>query len=80
MHDLADPDKRIVGLKQVIRGIQDDIFKKVYIASDADEVIRLKILTACEKNGMQYEEVYTMLELGDACSIDVGAATAGLLK
>lgn len=80
MNDLADPDKRIVGLKQVIRGIQDDIFKKIYIASDADEVIRLKVLSACSEKGMEYEEVFSMLELGDACSIDVGAATAGLLK
>lgn len=80
MNDLSDPDKRVVGLKQVIRGVQDDIFEKIYIASDADEVIKLQVLNACAEKGILYEEVQTMVELGDACSIDVGAATAGVLK
>ena len=80
MNDLADPDKRIVGLKQVLRGVKDDIFQKIFIASDADEVIRLKIVSACSEKGMEFEEVFSMLELGNACAIDVGAATAGLLK
>ena len=80
MHDLADSDKRVVGLKQVLKGVQEGIFEKIYIASDADEAIRLKILKACTQTGTIYEEVHTMLELGNACSIDVGAATAGVLK
>ncbi len=80
MNDLSDPDKRVVGLKQVIRGVQDDIFEKIYIASDADEALKLKLLNACQEKGTTYEEVQTMSELGSACSIDVGAATAGVLK
>ncbi len=80
MNDLADPDKRVVGLKQVLRGVQEGIFEKIYIASDADEAIRLKVLNVCAQMGTQYEEVHTMAELGEACSIDVGAATAGVLK
>jgi len=80
MNDLADPAKRVVGLKQVIRGVNEGIFKKIYIASDADEIIRLKVLNACTQMGTSYEEVHTMIELGNACMIDVGAATAGVLK
>jgi large subunit ribosomal protein L7A len=80
MHDLADPDKRIVGLKQVLKGVKEGVFAKIYVASDADEIIRLKILSACAENKIIYEEVFSMLELGNACAIDVGAATAGVLK
>ena len=80
MHDLADPDKRIVGLKQVLKGIGQDIFSKIYIASDVDEVIRQKVISACNMKGTFYEEVFSMVELGNACEIDVGAATAGVLK
>lgn len=80
MHDLADPDKRIVGLKQVLKGVSDNIFSKIYIASDVDEVIRQKVISACSKKGTCYEEVSSMVELGNACKIDVGAATAGVLK
>ncbi len=80
MQDLADPDKRIVGLKQVLKGIGSDIFKKIYIASDVDEVLRQKIISACSKYGTEYEDGFSMNELGQACAIDVGAATAGVLK
>ncbi len=80
MQDLADPDKRIVGLKQVLKGISENIFSKIYIASDVDEVIRQRIITACNQKETCYEEVFSMVELGNACEIDVGAATAGVLK
>ena len=80
MQDLADPDKRIVGLKQVIKGIQRGIFCKIYIASDVDEVIRQKVISACNQKGMSYEEDFSMAELGNACEIEVAAATAGVLK
>jgi large subunit ribosomal protein L7A len=80
MQDLADPDKRIVGLKQVIKGIQRDIFCKIYIASDVDEVIRQKVISACNQKGMAYEDDFSMAELGNACEIEVAAATAGVLK
>lgn len=80
MRDLADPDKRIVGLKQVLKGISVGIFQKIYIASDVDEVLRQKIISACSECGMLYEDSFSMNELGQACAIDVGAATAGVLK
>ena len=80
MQDLADPDKRIVGLKQVLKGLSCDMFSKIYIASDVDEVIRQKVIAACNQTGLKYEEDFSMIELGKACDIDVGAATAGILK
>ena len=80
MHDLADPDKRIVGLKQVLKGAQEGIFEKIFIASDVDEVIRQKVIAVCDAQEISYEEVFSMIELGNACKIEVGAATAGLLK
>ena len=80
MRDLADPDKRIVGLKQVLKGASEGVVEKVFIASDVDEVIRQKVITVCDAQGISYEEVFSMIELGNACKIEVGAATAGLLK
>ena len=80
MQDLADPDKRIVGLKQVLKGLHRDMFSKIYIASDVDEVIRQKVIAACLLKGTGYQDDLSMLELGKACEIDVGAATAGVLK
>ncbi len=80
MQELADPDKRVVGTKQVLRHVQDGAVDKVYVASDADESIRLKIMRACEEGAVEVLESSTMHELGLACKIQVGAATAGVLK
>ena len=80
MQELADPDKRVVGTKQVLRHLSDGVVEKVYVASDADESIRLRIIRACEAVEVMVEEATTMHELGLACKIQVGAATAGVLK
>lgn len=80
MQELADPDKRVVGTKQVLRHVQDGAVDKVYVANDADESIRLKIMRACEECEVDVLENATMHELGIACKIQVGAATAGVLK
>ena len=80
MQELADPDKRVVGTKQVLRLVQDGVVDKVYVAIDADETIRLKIKQACQASEVEVLENSTMHELGVACKIQVGAATAGVLK
>ncbi|NLG37346.1 MAG: 50S ribosomal protein L7Ae-like protein [Clostridiales bacterium] len=76
MNDLADPRKRIVGTKEVLRMVREGRARTVYIAEDADEHIRQKILRACGEGTADVRMVPTMAELGAACHIEVGAAAA----
>lgn len=76
---LNDPDKRAVGTKQVIRAVEGGQAACVYLANDADSHIRQKIMAACQAAGVPVEEVSSMQELGKACRIQVGAATACLM-
>jgi large subunit ribosomal protein L7A len=77
VNDLADPRKRIVGTKEVLRMVREGRACTVYIAEDADEHIRQKILRACSEGGAaDVRMVPTMAELGAACRIEVGAAAA----
>lgn len=77
---LSRPEKRVAGLKQVLRYARQGGLEKVYIAKDADEAVSGKLIHACAKYGIPYDMTHTMHQLGSACQIEVGSACAGLLK
>jgi large subunit ribosomal protein L7A len=78
--ELSDPESRVVGLKQVLRHAKQRELVKVYIAKDADEDIVQKLVGVCEEGGIPYDTTLTMHQIGNACSIEVGSACAGVLK
>lgn len=74
------PDKRIVGAKQTLKAIKSGMAERVYIAEDADVRVIVPITEACKENSVEFVRVNSMKELGELCSIDVGAAAACLTK
>ena len=50
------------------------------VADDADVRVVQPLLDACAEARVNVEKVATMQELGKACGIHVGAATAAILK
>ena len=76
---LKQATKRVVGNKQTAKAIQKGTAKTVYIADDADVRV-VPLLDACAEAQVDVEKVATMQELGKACGIHVGAATAAILK
>lgn len=69
-----------VGIKQSSRAIAEGKAMKVYVAKDADVSIIEKILELATIHQVPVELVESMRMLGKACKIDVGAATAVILK
>lgn len=69
-----------VGVKQSIKAILDGVVKKVFIARDAEQYVTRRILELANESSIEIEYVDTMKELGEACNIDVGAATAVIIK
>lgn len=80
VRELSNSAKRVAGLKQVMRYARQAMLEKVYIAYDADEDIKKKVMAECKKHGIPYDNAYTMRQIGSACGIDVGSACAGVLK
>ncbi len=72
-------DNKVVGIKQVKKAINSDSVSEVYIAEDAEEKVTREILLLCERHDIPVIKVETMKDLGDACGIDINAATAALL-
>jgi large subunit ribosomal protein L7A len=71
--------KKVVGIKQSMKAIENGEAKLVYVAKDADERLSSKIIDLCKKQNVQVTYVDTMKLLGKACNIDVGAAVACIL-
>ena len=80
MKDPDGPSRKIVGTKQLLRAIKSAQVEKVYIASDADESVKLSVVDSCKQLNIDTEEVTTMHELGLEFGISVGAAAAAILK
>ncbi len=72
--------KRCVGLRETEKAIDSEKARKVFLATDAEDKIKIPIEKRCEKKGIIIEYVETMQELGEACGIDRGASTAAILK
>jgi large subunit ribosomal protein L7A len=73
-------DNKVVGTKQVKRALASGKVEMVYIARDAEKKIINEITTICNENQIKVTYVETMKKLGEACNIDVSAASAALLK
>lgn len=78
MEALKTGANRVVGTKQVLRGLKSGALSRVYVANDADTFLFQRIVAAAEDAGVPVVRVATMKELGQACGVDVASAAAGL--
>jgi len=80
MENLKTSANKVVGTKQVLRGLKAGTLARAYVANDADTFLFQRIVTTAEAAGIAVTRVATMKELGQACGVDVAAAAAGILK
>ena len=78
--ELAKADKCIAGTKQVLRAIERDMVKAVYLAQDCDDFLYRCIVNAAGEKSVPVIKVETMKELGKMCQVEVKTTTAGILK
>lgn len=72
--------KKVVGIKQARRAVNNDEAQTVYIAEDADPRVVQDVVDLCNEKSIEIIYVSSMRELGKACGIDVNAAAAAVLK
>ena len=71
--------KVIVGAKQLRKALTNGKATKVFLAKNADPAITDPLEALCLTNHVPCLWVSTMLDLGCACGIDVGAAAAAVV-
>ena len=77
---LDNSPKKLVGLKQVLRGITDGTVWCVIVSSDCEEFIKERLKKEAAGRSVSFSKGPTMAELGAKVQIDVGAAVVGLLR
>lgn len=70
----------VVGVKQSRRAIQNGHARQVFLAQDADPGLTEPLKLQCMTLGIPVTSCCSMLELGEAAGIQVGAAVVALLK
>lgn len=71
--------KKVIGLKQTMKYIQNNKGKCLYVAKNADEKLTDPVVTLAKKRLLKITYVDTMKRLGMFCGIEVGAAVALLI-
>ncbi|WP_352419566.1 ribosomal L7Ae/L30e/S12e/Gadd45 family protein [Proteiniborus sp.] len=72
--------KKVVGIKQARRAINNNEVQTMYIAGDAEPKVVHDIIQLCSDKSIEIIYVKSMKELGKACGIEVSAAVAAILK
>ena len=72
--------KMVVGAKQLKKAVQGGRAARVYLAKNADPAITEPIEAMCLRLHIPCAWVPSMMDLGKACGIEVGAAAAAALR
>ena len=80
MEELRSTANKVVGSKQVLRGLKAGTVTRVYVANDADTFLYQQIVRAAEAAGVPAVRVASMKELGEACGIQIKTAAAAIVQ
>lgn len=72
--------KRIIGTNQTTKALQQYAVALIYVAKDAESNVVNPVISLAKEKGVPIEWVDSMKQLGKACGIEVGAATAAILE
>lgn len=70
----------VVGAKQLRKALNSGKAHRVFLAQNADPAITEPLAQLCRQKKVPYAWVRSMLELGQVCGIEVGAAAAAAVK
>ena len=68
------------GFNKTRKMIEKGCARMVYIASDADDFHRERLVYLCKETDVPYEESLTKKQLAKLCGISVDCAAAAILK
>ena len=67
---------KYVGVKEVLKAVENNEVKIVYVGDDAEVEVTKKLIELCNEKGIKIKHIETMEELGRLAKIDVKSAAA----
>lgn len=80
LEQMLNTSSKVVGSKQVLKGISDSTVRCVIVASDADAQIKKKIVAQAKANGVEIVYVASKKRLGESAGVEVSAAAVGIVE
>lgn len=77
---IREANRKAVGLNQTTKAIEHGAAREVFVARDADQRLVSRIAALAQQHNIPLVWVETMRQLGEACNIQVGAATAAIVE
>ncbi len=78
--DTLKDARKVVGAKQTAKAVEKGQASLVFLAEDAESRVVAPLREACARAGVMVQMVPSMIELGKACGIDVGAAAVAIVR
>ena len=75
---MLNGSSKVVGSKQVLKGIADGTVRCVIVAADADAQLKRKIELAAKESGLKLVSFPSKRELAKAVGVEVDTAVAGV--
>ncbi|MDP4162350.1 MAG: 50S ribosomal protein L7ae-like protein [Bacillota bacterium] len=72
--------KVIIGTKQAVKALNEGMVQEVIIATDADPLITSSVAKCAIETNIPVHYVDSMVKLGKACGIKVGASTVAIIR
>lgn len=76
---LNGPSK-VVGSKQVLKGLSEGTIRCVIVASDADPDLKKLLVGEASSHGVKVSYAPSKRKLGEAAGVEVAAAAVGILS
>lgn len=80
LEQMLTNSSKVVGSKQVLKGISDSTVRCVIVASDADAQIKKRIVAQAKAKGVEIVYVASKKRLGEGVGVEVSAAAVGIVK
>ncbi|HBP52650.1 MAG TPA: 50S ribosomal protein L7ae-like protein [Clostridiales bacterium] len=80
LEQMLNTSSKVVGSKQVLKGISDSTVRCVIVASDADAQIKKRIVAQAKAYGVEIVYVASKKRLGESAGVEVSAAAVGIVE
>ena len=72
--------KFVIGTKQTVKALKEGNVRELIVANDADPKVTVKVVNEALDINVPILYVDSMIKLGKACGIEVGASTVAIIR
>ena len=72
--------KFVIGTKQTVKALKEGNVRELIVAKDADPKVTAKVVNEALDINVPILYVDSMIKLGKACGIEVGASTVAIIR